>query len=429
MLFVMRALPSRWRARPSPFILRTRTTLGTGFSILCFLAASTTRLSDDFPEGTPFRQEGEGEGAVGPGIRISTRVFERNEIGDRAIDPLYPSFWVGAGSRLVLADPAYSAFAAALREALSEKITRPVIARALMQSDLWAAYDILFGPFLLADEKELGLHRQEALDLLARLIRKIALTSDEIKSLPDNYSVAVHRRAFPDVFRHESGWIEVQWFRARAHDSNAGCRRVSRVFLKPAHATPDVRKFLNAKPGQEAIRAAADLDGVVLVTQLLLIDGQGNIEPSTLTTELQVRRFEKTEVGVYTKTAIQVCEISRKELMRLPESGGLVEENESSPAYLGGYGFAEGQPAGSSQLNITGLPVQVRLRTRCARCHGENLTQVHTFAIATCTAHCPPGYRIPEVRQLNPAGSEVAGFDITEKKKRADFEDLRKYFR
>jgi hypothetical protein len=121
-----------------------------------------TRLSDDFPEGTPFRQEGEGEGAVGPGIRISTRVFERNEIGDRVIDPLNPSFWVGAESRLVLADPAYSAFAAALREAPSEKITRPVIARALMQSDLWATYDILFGPFLLADEKELGLHRQEA---------------------------------------------------------------------------------------------------------------------------------------------------------------------------------------------------------------------------------------------------------------------------
>jgi hypothetical protein len=69
-----------------------------------------SRLSDDFPEGAPFRQAGEGEDGFGPGIRISTRVFDRNETGDRAIDPFYPSFWVAAGSRLVLTDPAYSEF-------------------------------------------------------------------------------------------------------------------------------------------------------------------------------------------------------------------------------------------------------------------------------------------------------------------------------
>ena len=209
-----------------------------------------TRLSEDFPEGAPFRQEGEGEGPVGPGIRISTRVFERTEIGDRAIDPLYPSFWVGAGSRLVLADPAYPEFAAALRDALSEKAPRPVLARALMQNDLWGAYDILFGPFLLADENELGQHRHEALDLLARLIRKIALTPDEIKALPDNYSVAVQKHSFPDVFGKDSGWIEVQWFPDRTHDINAGYRRVSRVFLKPARPPRDMQKF-RAKPGQD----------------------------------------------------------------------------------------------------------------------------------------------------------------------------------
>src|SRR5579863_2894272 len=104
-----------------------------------------TRLSDDFPEGAPFRQAGEGDGPAGAGIRISTRMFERNEVGDRAIDPLYPSFEVGAGSRLVLSDLAYPGFAGAMRDALSEKVQRPVIARVLMQNDLWAAYDILSG--------------------------------------------------------------------------------------------------------------------------------------------------------------------------------------------------------------------------------------------------------------------------------------------
>jgi hypothetical protein len=388
-----------------------------------------TRLSDDFPEGAPFRMEGEGEGLFGPGIRISTRVFERTEIGDRAIDPLYPSFWVGAGGRLVLADPAYPEFAAALRAALGEKAPRPALARALMQNDLWAAYDILSGPFLLAGENELGQHRHEALDLLARLIRKIALTPEEIKALPNNYSVAVEKHSFPDVFGKDSGWIEVQWFPERTHDVNAGYRRVSRVFLKPVHLPRDMQEFLSAKPGQDAERTAADLDGVALVTELLLIDTQGNIEPTTLTTEIQVRRFEKTEPGVFKKTTIQVCEISRKQLLLEPESGGLAEEDENSAAYLGGYGFAEGQPIRSGQVPATGQPLQVRLRTRCARCHGGNLAQVNTFGVATCTQHCPPGYRIPEVRQLNPNGSEAADFDIAQKNKRAGFEALQKYFR
>src|ERR1700689_1680232 len=48
------------------------------------------RLSDLFPEGAPFVDG------------ISTRLFEREEIGDRAIDPLYPSHFVNIGSQLVL---------------------------------------------------------------------------------------------------------------------------------------------------------------------------------------------------------------------------------------------------------------------------------------------------------------------------------------
>src|SRR5580704_7047264 len=122
------------------------------------------RLSDLFPEGAPFVDG------------ISTRLFERDEIGDRAIDPLYPSHFVNIGNRLVLADPAYSDFEKALQDALNEKAQRPVIARALMQNDLWGAHDILFYPFLPEDEKELGQRRLATLDLISRLIWKIALT-------------------------------------------------------------------------------------------------------------------------------------------------------------------------------------------------------------------------------------------------------------
>lgn len=378
------------------------------------------RLSDEFPEGAPFTKEGIDLNLLRLGLQVSTGTFERNEVGDRAIDPLYPSSLDGAASRIVLTDPTYSAFTKALQDALkaNENDPRSLIARALMQSDLWAAHDIFFTPLLPADEKELGERRREVVDLLARLIRKIALTPKEIKSLPDNYAAAMWQRSLPDLFRKDNGWIEVQWFPSRAHDNAAGYRRVSRVFLKPTHPPRDMQKFLDKRPGREA----ADLDAVALVMQLLLIDTQGNLRPTALSTDVQMRFFERTSEGIVKKTAIQVCEISRQLFLRDPASGGLVAEGENSPAYVGNYNFANSYfPTALGQISV-GPPVQIRFRTRCAWCHGDsNLAQVATFGIAR-----PP--HPPRVKQLNPAGNEEADFDIAEKTRRKDFQALHGYF-
>jgi hypothetical protein len=111
-------------------------------------------------------------------------------------------------------------------------------------------------------------------------------------------------------------------------------------------------------------------------------------------------------------------------VLREPDSGGLVPEDENSPAYTGtSYIFAEGQPIGEppNQFSVIGTPIQVKLRTRCANCHNDLLTQVNTFAIAQ-----PP--HPPAVRQLNPAADETAHFDIVQKLKERDFVGLRAYF-
>ncbi len=385
-----------------------------------------TRVSEEFPEGAPFVDG------------VSTRTFERNESGDRAIDPLYPSQSLDTGRRLVLTEPAYSEFTKALHEALESNVSRSTIARALMQSDLWGAHDILFVPFQPADETELGERRLATLDLISRLIRKIALTPAEIKSLPNNYSAAVQRHSFPDVFGKGSGWIEVLWFHPRAHDSVAGFRRTSRVFLKPTQVQSDVKEFLAGLPERAESDPIRGLDGVALVTQLLLIDTEGKLHPTTVTSEAQVRMFEnsgesrskpndgtfKTSDGTFKRTSLQVCEISRRLFMREPESGGLVPEEDSMPAYDQGYGFAESQGInqGANGQILVETPIQVTLRTRCAECHGDILTQINTFAIAR------PPHPVPTVRQLNPAANETANFVITEKMKRRDFEALRAYF-
>src|SRR5579864_9103038 len=66
--------------------------------IFCFLFSRklTVRLSSDFAEGAPFIDRS--------GRKVSARVFEMDETGDRAIDPLYPTFAVGFGGMLVLSD-------------------------------------------------------------------------------------------------------------------------------------------------------------------------------------------------------------------------------------------------------------------------------------------------------------------------------------
>lgn len=408
-------------AVPKPELVYAQETNDAWNRIFCFLFSRRmdVRLSNEFPEGAPFTKEGVDVNLIFSGLQISTQAFERTEVGDRAIDPLYPGSLDGSPARLVLSDPNYSEFTRALQDALHESGPRSLVARALMQSDLWSAHDIFSAPFLPTDEKALADRRRVVVDLLAKLIRKIALTAEEIKALPDNYSAAMRQYSLPDLTHQESGWIEVQWFPDRQHDRDAGYRRVSRIFVKPAHPPREVQTFLDARPGQNA----ADLDGIVLIMQLLLIDTEGNVRPTAITNDIRVLRYERTPEGAFKKTAMQVWELSRRLFVHDPASGGFVAEEESSPAYaVQNYKFANNySETGIGQMQV-GPPVQVRLRTRCAACHRDsNLTQVRTFAVAL-----PP--HPPRVRQLNPAAHEEAKFDIAEKNKQKDFQALRVYF-
>ena len=370
----------------------------------------SARLSSDFREGAPFLD-------LGAGIKVSDHVFERNETGDHPVDPMYPTFSVGYGSMLVLRDPAYPKFVKSLRTALEDNSPRSALARALMQNDLWGAYDALFFPFLPDDEKALGERRKSTADLIGRLIRKIALTPEEIKALPDNYAFVVRQHDFPDVLDKNSGWIEVKWFLPRNHDVEAGYRRVSRVFLKPAHPPSNTGVFLNSLPNDPT--NPASLDGVALITQLIALDSHGNPQPTRLTLEAQVRLFDRSHEGKI-KSTIKVCEIRRPLLIENPSSGGTVTESEDTPVYLsngGSYGFAEGQLTDGEIRE----PVLVKQRTRCARCHGEDLQQLMTFSIVK-PPHSPP------VKQLDPAVPTVADFDISLMRKRQEFKALLRYF-
>jgi hypothetical protein len=377
----------------------------------------TAQLSSEFPEAGPFQKLPELEFMH---LERSIRTFERNEIGDRAIDPLYPSFLRDDGIRVVLKDPAYAGFKKALQDGLADTSSHDAMARAMMQSDLWSAYDMVFRyqHYQQQEESELAQHRLEALALLGQSLRKVALTPEEIGALPDNYAMARMKYALPDLFG-KSGWVEVQRFPHRLHDASADYRRVTRVFLKPARTPKDMQKFLNDFRA-DTNPATERLEGVALVIQPLLVDTHGHVEPTNIVTDIQFRMFQKhTGQGADEKTQIGVYEVSRK-LLRDGVPGFLAQDGEDASAYLP----AAGNDYSYASPNVVsrGAPLVVKQRTRCTMCHGEDLTSLMTFAMKL------PNKQGPPVRQLNPAGHEAAEFVISKKVGREDWKSLSKYF-
>jgi hypothetical protein len=343
--------------------------------------------TSDFPEAAPFENS-----ASDNELRVSTRLFARVETGDRAIDPLYyPPYNSREGRTQLLEDPTYSEFMTALQAALSENSPRPAIARAWMQSDLWSAYDILSEPLFKEDRtQELESRHAAALDALARLIHKLALTPEEI-----------------------------QWYPEPAHDSEAGYRRFSRIFVKPIRSAKSTQKLIDGLRDTDR-EPTESLDGAAILIQLILIDTKGRLTPTHLTSEVEFRLFQKNPNGQFIKTKIRVCEINRSQLLSQPESGGLVSEDENAQAFSGGYtfaapGFAEGNTVDKQR------PVEVKLRTRCINCHGLDATGLMSFSMKV-----PPHFHGPAVKQLNPAQFEAADYAISQKKKY--FQSLAAYF-
>ena len=211
----------------------------------------------------------------------------------------------------------------ALRDALAESAPRPPLYRALMQADVWAAYDIL------SRVRETNSHRERArqlMGILQQFILKLALTSEEIAALPHNYSISQSEQDLPDVFNENSGWMEIEWLASRLHDESADHRRAARVFLKPAMKPQKFLTDLNTWLEQRKypMTDQTNLDGAALVTEDLLIDSHGRVVPSPITTEVQLRTFVRDGKSKFKETLVTQYELSRKLLLANPSSGGFV---------------------------------------------------------------------------------------------------------
>jgi|SRR5215213_686498 len=376
-----------------------------------FTRTVKVRLSDAFPEGAPFVHFPVTMGSFS--VRISKEKFSRTELGDRAIEPLYPTFFTAEGPLQVLSEPRFSELTSALRQAIAETKNRSPIERALMQADVWAAYDIMYANRFSSVKVEADIreHRTMLLNLLRRFVRELALSSDEISLLKSNYLVAVSGSKLPNLFSAETGWLEIELLTHRLHDDAARYRRATRVFVKPRTLQSDPGQFVESLKHNQHLD---QLEAVALVVQNLLIDTSGRVVPSPLFSDVQFRFFKVDPKTGETSAEPQQFELSRRKLLTEPISGGFVEFSAASPAYLtsagNDYDFA-------TSIQEADAPILAPLRTRCAQCHATSLTHLMTYSIHDV----PP---VPTVRILKPLDQERALYVAKRKEEREDFKSL-----
>ena len=260
--------------------------------------------------------------------RVHAALFIRSgpDGKDYGLDRLEPLLW--EDSDRLLSGKSADRAAAVLDEFLRDKgesLIEDPLKHAVLQRDLWLVANWAAGSS--SDESKRLLER------LARVIRRLAPTSDQVAKLPDNYAQAVASKRFadrfdlgrpdraylpPDLFRADGPWVcvgRVDGPTAPGHLQESGGNRFTNsaflVFLKlPAgrDATLDFLKRLAAfdKPpylpntDAQTKRAFPSLPNpglpqwpkgteVALVRRALLIDSSGNVVPSPITESVQLR--------------------------------------------------------------------------------------------------------------------------------------------
>jgi hypothetical protein len=241
-------------------------------------------------------------------------------------DRLEPLLW--AHSKHLLEERSHKRAAAVLEEFLKDKGEKRIddpLKRALLQRDLWLVFNWLEGDH--DDFKEPALKPEEARTAkerlrrpLAAIIDRLALTSDQLKKLPDNYAAAVASGKFPkkyntehpdqpylpsDLFEADGPWVCVgrtdgitapeHLHEGRDHRFN---NSVFLVFLRlPAGRAATVgylKRLRSFGPTDPKLPQLPEGTRFALVRRALLIDTSHRVVPTPLTESVQLRVDRKS---------------------------------------------------------------------------------------------------------------------------------------
>jgi len=252
-----------------------------------------------------------------------------HRFGDDSLDPL---LWFQ--TEHLLSEPSHRQAIEILGEFLNshaETQIRDPVKRAMLQRDLWAVFDWSVFQQSAGQRPAYEEEKRELQLRLAQVLRRLALTPDEIKSLPDNYKQAVASGGFakqydpahpdqaflpPDLFDPHGPWVgiapspESDSGVAKMHVFNFSGRSSFLVFVKlpGGHkATLDYFQTLWNLPqpyvggpsfASDQSRVNPDLPSfpagteVALVRRMNIFDDQGNLDTSPVTESVQIRVYE-----------------------------------------------------------------------------------------------------------------------------------------
>ncbi|MGA7028446.1 MAG: hypothetical protein WBY24_07340 [Candidatus Acidiferrales bacterium] len=337
-------------------------------------------------------------------------------------DALDPPLW--DSTQYLLEGPSHQRVVRVLDEFLQthgERLIRDPVKRAVLQRDLWAVFDWTVArepnrPGEPAYEKE----RLELQTRLAEVLRRLALSPEEIRALPENYAEAVasgqfakeydprHRdRPFlpPDLLDPLGPWVAV-YGQGPSSDPVAvghvstfsrssflvfmrlpGGRKATYDYLRtlwdfpqPWIASPDEGNSehdqTSENPNLPQFPAGTQ---VALVRQLMLFDNRGNLAGTPLTESVQIRVYrtvttpamnEGTEsgfAGAISRSGQDFYQITlSRPLLFAGKAGGLRATGRNEKEF---FIFNAPGPDDGSPSQYTPLDKYPRMLESCVMCH------------------------------------------------------------
>jgi hypothetical protein len=245
-----------------------------------------------------------------PWNRLHSALFMRvgpdgRVYGEDRLDPLY---W--ETTRHLLTGDSHHTALQTLDEFLSghgERLIRDPLKRAFLQHDLWALFDWTTGDF---GGERYALPRRELQSRLATLMRRLALSPQEIAALPQNYPPAQAGDSLPTLprglFDPHGEWVSVSTVSgdgvAPQHRADFGGRSVFQVWLRLPEGRAQAISYLQHLRAEALVLSPAlpqfpPGTEWALVRRMCLIDTRGEIECTALVESIQLRRYEAVPAG------------------------------------------------------------------------------------------------------------------------------------
>jgi hypothetical protein len=329
------------------------------------------------------------------------------EYGRNELDPL---LW--QETRYLINGPFHELALGTLGEFLStsgEQLITDPVRRAMLQRDLWAVFDWL--TLRPSDDVEF---RRELEQRLSQVIQRLALSRQQIVSLPDSYQAAVQSGEFPaeyqhdnpqdaflptDIFVPDGDWICLGREGgpiAMTHLQNLPFlgRSDFLVFLRVPGGRGPGLAYLSALQTKTIPPYPPQGTEVGLVRRMLLIDNQGEIVASPLIESVQLRYFYQSGAQTYFELILD------RDRLFAGETGGLRPVAPSEKDFV--LFLAQGDVFGTSGAVTDDR--QEPVLVSCPGCHEDKPVIIGANSILSYSrARFPlPGGQMPMLSQTTP---------------------------